>query len=112
MTNLLYLHSQRSELRVHGQWSPVTLYSPQCNSRYVHESVIETFGGVAARQTILSTGRIGRAWAANYTIVDHISSSSPSLIRRPELQLPPCMGPLRTGIPQVTTKHDRTGNSG
>ncbi|KAH9043458.1 hypothetical protein EDB84DRAFT_1436274 [Lactarius hengduanensis] len=53
---------------------------PARNSRY-HESVIETFGGVAARKTILSTGRIGRAWAANYAIADHISSSSPSLTR-------------------------------
>ncbi|KAH8994986.1 hypothetical protein EDB92DRAFT_251967 [Lactarius akahatsu] len=38
-------------------------------------------GGVAARQSMLSTGCIGCAWprAANYTTVDHVSSSSPSL---------------------------------
>ncbi|KZP22815.1 Metallo-dependent phosphatase [Athelia psychrophila] len=36
-------------------------------SRYVYPSEIETFGSVAARQKMLSTGRIGRAWAQNYT---------------------------------------------
>ncbi|KAI0671752.1 Metallo-dependent phosphatase [Trametes maxima] len=35
--------------------------------RYVPASEIKTFGSVAARQKMLSTGRIGRSWAANYT---------------------------------------------
>ena len=42
----------------------------QC--RYVHQSEIKTFGGVAARQAMLSTGRIGRAWAANYTTTSRL----------------------------------------
>lgn len=40
--------------------------------RYVHESEIKTFGDVAARQAMLSTGRIGRAWAANYTTTSRL----------------------------------------
>ncbi|KAH8994987.1 Metallo-dependent phosphatase-like protein [Lactarius akahatsu] len=40
--------------------------------RYVHASEIKTFGGVAARQDMLSTGRIGRAWAANYTTTSRL----------------------------------------
>jgi len=40
--------------------------------RYVHQSEIKTFGGVAARQAMLSTGRIGRAWAANYTTTSRL----------------------------------------
>ena len=35
--------------------------------RYVYASEIKTFGSVAARQKMLTTGRIGRAWAQNYT---------------------------------------------
>ncbi|KAF7972475.1 hypothetical protein HWV62_17898 [Athelia sp. TMB] len=35
--------------------------------RYVYPSEIKTFGSVAARQKMLTTGRIGRAWAQNYT---------------------------------------------
>src|SRR6266403_4279942 len=40
--------------------------------RYVYESEIKTFGGVAQRQAMLSTGRIGRAWAANYTTTSRL----------------------------------------
>ena len=40
--------------------------------RYVYESEVKTFGGVAARQAMLSTGHIGRAWAANYTTTSRL----------------------------------------
>ncbi|KAI0303718.1 Metallo-dependent phosphatase-like protein [Multifurca ochricompacta] len=40
--------------------------------RYVHQSEIKTFGDVSARQAMLSTGRIGRAWAANYTTTSRL----------------------------------------
>ena len=33
---------------------------------------IKTFGSVAARQKMLSTGRIGRSWAANYTTTSRL----------------------------------------
>ncbi|KAI0300881.1 Metallo-dependent phosphatase-like protein [Russula brevipes] len=40
--------------------------------QYVRPGEIKTFGGVAARQAMLSTGRIGRAWAANYTTTSRL----------------------------------------
>ncbi|KAI9063706.1 Metallo-dependent phosphatase [Trametes sanguinea] len=40
--------------------------------RYVHASEIKTFGSVAARQKMLTTGRIGRSWAANYTTTSRL----------------------------------------
>lgn len=40
--------------------------------RYVHPSEIKTFGSVAARQKMLSTGRIGRSWAGNYTTTSRL----------------------------------------
>ncbi|TCD64914.1 hypothetical protein EIP91_003450 [Steccherinum ochraceum] len=40
--------------------------------RYVHPSEIKTFGSTAARQTMLSTGRIGKSWAANYTTTSRL----------------------------------------
>ncbi|KAI0775197.1 Metallo-dependent phosphatase-like protein [Trametes elegans] len=57
--------------------------------RYVHESEIKTFGSVAARQKMLSTGRIGRSWAANYT------TSS-------RLPLHPSLGPPNTNYDPET----------
>lgn len=47
-------------------------HSLNCQCRYVHQSEIKTFGGVAARQAMLSTGHIGRAWAANYTTTSRL----------------------------------------
>ena len=38
----------------------------------MHASEIRTFGGVSARQTMLSTGRIGKSWAANYTTASRL----------------------------------------
>ncbi|KAF9489422.1 Metallo-dependent phosphatase [Pleurotus eryngii] len=35
--------------------------------RYVYPTEIKTFGSVSDRQKIISTGRIGRSWANNYT---------------------------------------------
>ncbi|TFK92640.1 Metallo-dependent phosphatase [Polyporus arcularius HHB13444] len=51
--------------------------------RYVHASEIKTFGSVSARQEMLSTGRIGRSWATNYTTTSR-------------LPLHPALGPPNT----------------
>lgn len=40
--------------------------------RYVYPTEIATFGGVEARQKMLATGHIGRAWAKNYTIAGRL----------------------------------------
>ncbi|KAF7312444.1 Adenylate cyclase [Mycena indigotica] len=40
--------------------------------RYVYPSEINTFGTVAARQKMISTGSIGRAWAQNYTATSRL----------------------------------------
>ncbi|KAI0925822.1 hypothetical protein AcV5_008449 [Taiwanofungus camphoratus] len=40
--------------------------------RYVYPSEIATFGSVAARQKMLSTGWIGKSWAANYTVTSRL----------------------------------------
>ncbi|KAJ7158618.1 Metallo-dependent phosphatase-like protein [Mycena filopes] len=54
--------------------------------RYVYPTEINTFGSVAARQKMLSTGRIGRAWAQNYTATSR-------------LPLHPHLGPPNTPFP-------------
>ncbi|KAJ7678950.1 Metallo-dependent phosphatase-like protein [Mycena polygramma] len=54
--------------------------------RYVYPSEIDTFGSVAARQKMISTGRIGRAWAQNYTATSR-------------LPLHPHLGPPNTPFP-------------
>ncbi|KAJ7928900.1 Metallo-dependent phosphatase-like protein [Mycena leptocephala] len=54
--------------------------------RYVYPSEIDTFGSVAARQKMLTTGRIGRAWAQNYTATSR-------------LPLHPHLGPPNTPFP-------------
>ncbi|KAJ7593324.1 Metallo-dependent phosphatase-like protein [Mycena floridula] len=59
--------------------------------RYVYPSEIKTFGTVAARQKMLSTGRIGRSWAKNYTTASR-------------LPLHPSMGPLNTPYPPKSMK--------
>ncbi|KAF8631376.1 hypothetical protein AX15_002431 [Amanita polypyramis BW_CC] len=56
--------------------------------RYVLPSEIKTFGGVEARQKMISTGRIGRSWAANYT----------TALRLP---LHPSLGPPNTPYPPL-----------
>jgi len=40
--------------------------------RYVYPEEIKTFGSVAARQKMLQTGRIGKAWAANYSVTSRV----------------------------------------
>ncbi|TFK75176.1 Metallo-dependent phosphatase [Pluteus cervinus] len=40
--------------------------------RYVYPSEIKTFGTVEARQKMLSSGRIGRSWAANYSTTSRL----------------------------------------
>ncbi|KAI0359849.1 Metallo-dependent phosphatase [Trametes cingulata] len=57
--------------------------------RYVPATEIKTFGSVAARQKMLSTGRIGRSWAANYTTTSR-------------LPLHPSLGPPNTDYDPTT----------
>lgn len=40
--------------------------------RYVYPDEIKTFGSVAARQKMLQTGRIGKAWAVNYSVTSRV----------------------------------------
>jgi hypothetical protein len=40
--------------------------------RYVYPSEIETFGSVEARGKMITKGRIGRSWAANYTTTSRL----------------------------------------
>ncbi|KAH8814692.1 Metallo-dependent phosphatase-like protein [Flagelloscypha sp. PMI_526] len=60
--------------------------------RYVYPSEIETFGGIEARQKFISSGRIGRSWATNYT------TSS-------RLPLHPSLGPPNTPYPPTHPVH-------
>ena len=46
-------------------------------SRYVYPKEIATFGSVASRQKMLQTGRIGRAWAANYSVTSRVPLHPP-----------------------------------
>ncbi|EAU83101.1 hypothetical protein CC1G_11185 [Coprinopsis cinerea okayama7 len=61
--------------------------------RYVYPTEIKTFGSVAARQRMLSTGRIGRSWAANYTTASR-------------LPLHPSLGPPNTPYPPPNSPHE------
>ncbi|ESK87261.1 serine-threonine protein phosphatase [Moniliophthora roreri MCA 2997] len=54
--------------------------------RYVYPTELKTFGTVGARQKMLSTGRIGRSWATNYTVASR-------------LPLHPSLGPPNTPYP-------------
>ncbi|KAJ3531370.1 hypothetical protein NMY22_g8178 [Coprinellus aureogranulatus] len=58
--------------------------------RYVYPSEIKTFGSVAARQRVLSSGSIGRSWAANYSTASR-------------LPLHPSLGPPNTPYPSRFT---------
>jgi len=40
--------------------------------RYVYPSEIKTFGSVAARGKMITTGKIGKSWAANYTTTSRL----------------------------------------
>ncbi|KXN84765.1 hypothetical protein AN958_12192 [Leucoagaricus sp. SymC.cos] len=59
--------------------------------RYVYPSEIKTFGSIAARQEVLSTGFIGRSWAHNYTATSR-------------LPLHPHIGPPNTPFPSPHAK--------
>lgn len=60
--------------------------------RYVYESEIKTFGTVADRQRIISTGWVGQAWAKNYSITSrlplHSSLGPPNTDYSPSSKLP------------------------
>jgi len=58
--------------------------------RYVYPSELKTFGNIAARQRMISTGRIGRTWASNYTTASR-------------LPLHPSMGPPNTPYPPTSS---------
>ncbi|KAG5646939.1 hypothetical protein DXG03_001662 [Asterophora parasitica] len=60
--------------------------------RYVYPTEIKTFGTVADRQKLLSTGRIGRSWARNYTTTSR-------------LPLHPSLGPPNTPFPPSKHLH-------
>ncbi|KAJ7761916.1 Metallo-dependent phosphatase-like protein [Mycena maculata] len=64
------------------------------SKRYVYPSEINTFGSVAARQKMISTGRIGRAWAQNYTATSR-------------LPMHPHLGPPNTPFPPEDHVHFR-----
>ncbi|KAF8627058.1 hypothetical protein AX17_006398 [Amanita inopinata Kibby_2008] len=57
--------------------------------RYVYPTEIETFGSVENRQKMISTGRIGRSWAVNYTTASR-------------LPLHPSIGPPNTPYPPTS----------
>ncbi|TFK40433.1 Metallo-dependent phosphatase-like protein [Crucibulum laeve] len=59
--------------------------------RYVYPTEIKTFGSIAARQKMISTGRIGRSWAGNYTTASR-------------LPLHPSIGPPNTPYPPKSMK--------
>lgn len=58
--------------------------------RYVYPSELKTFGSIAARQRMITTGRIGRAWAQNYTTASR-------------LPLHPSIGPPNTAYPPTSS---------
>ncbi|KAF9479616.1 Metallo-dependent phosphatase [Pholiota conissans] len=92
-TILLFLWMER--LRVQAAHARGTVLSHLGNHewmnaigdwRYVYPSELATFGSIAARQRMLTTGRIGRAWATNYTTASR-------------LPLHPSLGPPNTPYP-------------
>ncbi|KDQ57372.1 hypothetical protein JAAARDRAFT_36004 [Jaapia argillacea MUCL 33604] len=91
----IQLFSWMEELRIQAASMGGTLVSNLGNHewmnaigdwRYVYESEIDTFGSVPARQKMLTTGQIGRAWLANYTTTTR-------------LPLHPSLGPPNTDYP-------------
>jgi len=67
-------------------------------NRYVYPSELTTFGSVAARQKMLSTGHIGRAWAQNYSTASR-------------LPLHPSLGPSNTDYPPAVASEDENARS-
>ncbi|KAF9267872.1 Metallo-dependent phosphatase [Marasmius fiardii PR-910] len=65
--------------------------------RYVYPTELKTFGSVSTRQQMISTGRIGRSWASNYTVTSR-------------LPLHPSLGPPNTPYsPSVISKDEDQG---
>lgn len=60
--------------------------------RYVYPSEIETFGSAEAREKMITTGRIGKSWATNYTATSrlplHPSLGSPNTDYDPSFSSP------------------------
>lgn len=67
------------------------------NSRYVYPSEVQTFGSISARQRMLSSGRIGQAWANNYTTAAR-------------LPLHPSIGPPNAPYPNHHSVHFQREN--
>ncbi|TFK49965.1 Metallo-dependent phosphatase [Heliocybe sulcata] len=61
--------------------------------RYVWPTEIDTFGGSDERQEMITTGWIGKAWAANYTTTSR-------------LPLHPVLGPPNTDYPPAVAQSD------
>ena len=61
-------------------WSTRTI--DEFSLRYVRNSEVKTFGSIHARQRMITTGRIGKTWAANYSTTSrlplHPSLGSPN----------------------------------
>jgi hypothetical protein len=72
--------------------------APHSLQRYVYPTEVETFGSVAARQKMLTTGRIGRSWVANYTTASR-------------LPLHPSIGPPNAPYPPESTNHYQESSS-
>ncbi|EJD49135.1 hypothetical protein AURDEDRAFT_162075 [Auricularia subglabra TFB-10046 SS5] len=69
--------------------------------RYVSQAEIQTFGGVAERQSMLAKGWVGRAWRDNYTVAARVPLH-PSL--GPDRKQPPPHPPAPyPGLPLGTT---------
>ncbi|KII85209.1 hypothetical protein PLICRDRAFT_45370 [Plicaturopsis crispa FD-325 SS-3] len=66
--------------------------------RYVYPSEIKTFGSVTARQEELATGRIGRAWAANYSTASRVP-------------LHPSLGPVNAPYPSSSASSSALSHS-
>ena len=63
-------------------------------TRFVYPSEIKTFGSVAARQAMLTTGPIGRSWLKNYTTTARVP-------------LHPSLGPINTDYPPQSNSHSQ-----
>ncbi|KAF7966135.1 hypothetical protein HWV62_39954 [Athelia sp. TMB] len=80
------LYSTMEKLRNQARKVGGDVLSHLGNHEYVYQSEIATFGSVEARQEMISTGLIGRAWAQNYTTTSR-------------LPLHPSLGPPNTDYP-------------
>ncbi|KAG8877968.1 hypothetical protein FRB98_006424 [Tulasnella sp. 332] len=89
-----YVESLRAEARAHGgdvlsHFGNHEMMNLVGDWRFVPPSEISTFGGIEARQKILTSGWIGAAWRANYSISTR-------------LPLHPSMGTINTDYDETT----------